>query len=279
MLRYFRGVTHNLRPNQFVLHSDHRDLRHINGQSKLNPRHAKWVEFLQSFTFASKYKTGSSNIVATAHSRRHAMPTILGARVLDFSFIKELYLNDFDFSHVIHECKEKTYGPYYVQDGVLFENNRLCVPKGTTNEMLIREAHGGGLASHFGINKTLNVLQEHFYWPHIKGDVTALISRCATCHQVKSKFHYGLYTPLLGPSQPWDDISMDFIVALPRTQLRKDVIMVVVDHFSKIAHLVPCHKTNGAIHIADLFLKEIVRLNGVPKTIDTDKDVKILSHF
>ncbi|GJU80002.1 retrovirus-related pol polyprotein from transposon 17.6 [Tanacetum coccineum] len=79
----------------------------------------------------------------------------------------KLYLNDSDFSPIIKECKEKTYGPYSVQDGFLFKNNKLCVPKGTTRELLIREAHGGG----------------------IEGDVTALISRCATCHQAKSKFH------------------------------------------------------------------------------------------
>ncbi|GKA46946.1 gag-pol polyprotein [Tanacetum coccineum] len=101
----------------------------------------------------------------------------------------------------------------------------------------------------------------------MEGDITALISRCATCHQAKSKFHQGLYTLLPVPSQPWEEISMDFIVALPRTQRGKDAIMVVINCFSKMAHFVPCHKTDNAIHIADLFLKEIVRLYGVPKTI------------
>nr|GEX42090.1 copia protein [Tanacetum cinerariifolium] len=99
---------------------------------------------------------------------------------------------------------------------------------GTTRELLIREAHERGLAGHFGINKTLGVLQEHFYWTRMEGDVTALISRCATCHQAKSKFHQGLYTPLPVPSQPMEDISMDFIVALPRTQRGKDAIMVLI---------------------------------------------------
>ncbi|KAJ9563965.1 hypothetical protein OSB04_009125 [Centaurea solstitialis] len=271
--------SHYLRPKQFVLHSDHQALKHINGQSKLNPRHAKWVEFLRSFIFVSKYKTGSSNIVADALSKRYAMLNVLGERVLGFSFIKELYLDDPDFSKVFQDCKERACGSYFIQDGFLFKNNKLCIPKGSIRELLIREVHGGGLAGHFGINKTLGVLHKHFYWPHMEGDVTALIARCATCHEAKSQFHQGLYTPLPVPSQPWEDVSMDFIVALPRTQRGKDAIMVVVDRFSKMAHFVPCHKTDDAIHVADLFFKEIVRLHGVPKNIVSDKDVKFLSYF
>ena len=115
--------SHYLRPNHFILHSDHESLKNINGQLKLNPRHAKWVEFLQSFHFSSKYKDGKSNVVADALSRRYSLLSVLGVRLLGFETLKDYYANDVDFGEVFAGCKTGVVGEFVLQDGFLFKGN------------------------------------------------------------------------------------------------------------------------------------------------------------
>ena len=100
---------------------------------------------------------------------------------------------------------------------------------------------------HFGREKTYDMLSTNFYWPRMYRDVERHVRRCTTCLQAKSTTNpYGLYMPLPIPSAPWSDISMDFVLGLPRSKRGHDSIFVVVDRFSKMAHFIPCSKTHDA---------------------------------
>ena len=133
---------------------------------------------------------------------------------------------------------------------------------------------------HFGVDKTLELLKGKFFWPHMRKNVQSHCHRCISCLKAKSKtMPHGLYTPLPFASALWENISMDFILGLPRTQRGFDSIFVVVDRFSKMAHFIPSHKVDDVNNIFRLFFREVVRLHGLPKTIVLDTDPKFVGHF
>jgi hypothetical protein len=268
-------------PKEFVIHSDHESLKHIRSQGKLNRRHAKWVEFIESFPYVIKHNKGKENVIVDALSRRYTLLTQLDCKIFGLDTIETQYVNDADFKDVLLDCKDgKAWNKFIVNDGFVFRANKLCIPASSVRLLLLQEAHGGGLMGHFGAKKTEDVLAGHFFWPKMRRDVERFVARCTTCQKAKLRLNpHGLYMPLPVPSAPWEDISMDFMLGLPRTRKGRDSIFVVVDRFSKMAHFIPCHKTDDATHVADLFFREIVRLHGVPNTIGSDRDAKSLSHF
>ena len=126
-------------------------------------------------------------MAADTLSRRYTLITSLDAKLLWFEFIKELYETDPCFGEAFTSLSQQNHGHYYLLQGVLFFKYKLYAPTCSLSDLLIRETHGGGLRGHFGVAKTLLILQEHFYWPRMKLDVECKVQRCITCHNAKSK--------------------------------------------------------------------------------------------
>jgi hypothetical protein len=122
LVRCLETWQHYLWPKEFVIHSDHESLKHILSQGKLNRRHAKWVEFIESFPYVIRHKKGKENIIDDALSRRYDLLNQLDYKIFGLATIKEHYINDADFKDVLLHCKDgKGWNKFIVSDGLCLE--------------------------------------------------------------------------------------------------------------------------------------------------------------
>lgn len=167
-------------------------------------------------------------------------------------------------------------------EGVLWFKNRLVVPKNLElRKQILDEAHLSRYSIHPGSNKMYQDLKQRFWWTRMKREIAKYVSECDICKRVKAS-HFrsaGPLQPLSIPSWKWEDISMDFIVGLPKTSKGYDSIWVIVDRLTKSAHFLPVRTRYKTPQYAELYIARIVSLHGVPKTIVSDRGSQFVARF
>jgi len=146
---------------------------------------------------------------------------------------------------------------------------------------ILYEAHTSRLSIHPGSNKMYQDLKQQFWWTRMKREIAKYVSECDICRRVKASHLKlaGTLQPLSIPEWKWEDISMDFIVGLPRTQKGYDSIWVIVDCLTKSAHFLPVKTIYRVKKYAELNVDRILCLNGVPKTIISDRGTQFVARF
>jgi hypothetical protein len=140
----------------------------------------------------------------------------------------------------------------------------------------LRQCHNDPLAGHFGARKTLEKLSRRYYWKGMRKEVEAYCSDCLRCRRSTPAKHrpYGPLAPLPPPTRAWEEVTFDFITELPPSKLSAqtyDAIMVVVCRLTKMAHYIPARGDWDGVDLAQAWIREIVRLHGVPKRIISDR--------
>ncbi|GLI58505.1 hypothetical protein VaNZ11_000240, partial [Volvox africanus] len=120
-----------------------------------------------------------------------------------------------------------------------------------------------------------------FWWPRLVKDAANFVQTCSLCQRNKalSGKGHGLLQPLPVPDAPWESVSMDFVVALPKTVGGYDTVFIMVDRLTKMVHLAPCTSSCTAEQTARLFFDNVVRLHGVPKNVISDRSGQFASKF
>ena len=217
-----REWRHYLHGAPFEIVTDHMSLKHFMTQPTLSARQARWSEFLQEFDVKITHRPGKLNEAADALSRRpdHQQLNSVSSAVIDHTLmddIKKGYETD-------DECKKSCQNDRTIscREGIMYKNrHRVVVPNvKEVREKLLAEYHDVPLRGHVGVHKVYEQLNRKWYWPRMKETVVEYVRSCPSCQQNKpsNQKPIGLLKPLPIPERRWQQVTLDFITQLPKSQ-------------------------------------------------------------
>ena len=291
---------HYLYGEKCFMYTDHKSLKYLPSQRELNLRQRRLMELIKDYNCMIDYHPGKANVVADAFSRK----TIQTLRALnahlslsdDGTVVAELIArpnllnrvleaqkNDEKISAIVKQIGDGKETEFEVkEDRSLYYKDRVCVPNDCElKKAILDEAHNGSFSIHPGSTKMYQDLKMSFWWFGMKRDVSEFVTKCLVCQKVKVEHQVplGLLQPIRIPEWKWDQRTMDFVVGLPLTKRKHDSVWVVVDRLTKSAHFLPVRTDYSLDKLAELYIKEIVRLHGIPVSIISDRDPRFTSRF
>jgi hypothetical protein len=269
------GWRHYLEGKKFVVETDHRPLLHIMTQKDLTNKQVRWVTKLANFDFSLVYRPGTQMGVADCLSRPVEVNNVTFRQQCSNMYAADNYFRPI-MAGTARFHKQPDGALYLVETG---KSPRLCVPTRELQVAILSEYHNATFAAHPGRDRMVQALVKSYFWRGMVADVGRFVSSCERCQKSKPRNVAvpGPPMPLDPPESPWEHLSIDFMTDLPTTQRGNDMLMVVVDRFSKMAHLTPCKKTCTSEQVARLIVRDVFRLHGVPKSVVSDRDPRFTS--
>ncbi|XP_072980023.1 uncharacterized protein [Typha angustifolia] len=200
-----------------------------------------------------------------------------------FSDLRRASAEDSDLVRLMEELRANpSSNPEHEErNGLVLEHGRIKVPRNEElRRLLMAHFHDTPIAGHEGVLRTYKRLAQNCTWTGMKTDVKKYVRECQICQRAKSEAlkPSGLLQPLPIPERIWEDISMDFIEGLPEVR-GQSVVFVVVDRLSKYAYFITLSHPFSAKRVAEIFVREVARLHGMPRTIVSDRDRIFISEF
>nr|GEW06941.1 putative reverse transcriptase domain-containing protein [Tanacetum cinerariifolium] len=268
----------------------HKSLQYILDQKELNMRQRRWIELLTDYDSKIRYHPRKNNVVADALSRKEREKPLR---------VRSLVLTDHkDLMQQILEAQVESLKEGNVQkedlgrmqkqifeirtNRIRYHDKRIWLPvHGGLRDLIIHESHKCKYSINLGSTKMYQDLRRLYWWPNMKADIATYVSKCLTCAKVKAEHlkPSGLLQQLEIPKWKWENVTMDFVIGLPKTPSGYYSIWVIMDRLTKSAHFLPKKKTDSIEKLAELYLKQIACRHGVPVSVISDRDSLFTSRF
>uniref|UniRef100_A0AAV1UXT3 Integrase catalytic domain-containing protein n=1 Tax=Peronospora matthiolae TaxID=2874970 RepID=A0AAV1UXT3_9STRA len=235
---------------------------------------ARWLSFFAEYNFTVEYKPGRLNVVADALSRRPDFETV--AKPNSETVTVAVMTSSVPSTTLYDDVRRA-----YAQDAVSGDTPRVVIPDDIDLRLRIMfEYHDAPIGGHRGREKTYLTVSRDFYWPRQYQFVRKYVRACEVCQRVKSSPSLRApLQPLPVPAECWESISMDFVFGLPKDARGNTGILVFVDRFSKMVHLVAVPETITASGCACVFIDTIFRLHVLPRELVSDRDPRFTADF
>jgi len=179
------------------------------------------------------------------------------------------------------QALKKEDGLTWEKDGVVYMKGRIYIPNNKKiKEEIIKENHDSVDVGHPGQHRILELLKRTYWWPGLKEDIKKYIQGCFKCQQnkVQHQKKAGELHPLDIPQGLWQEISIDIIGPLPKSN-RIDAIVVIVNQFTKMIQLKAITTNISLKGIAKIYRDDIWRLHRVPRKILSNRGPQFTSKF
>lgn len=275
-----------LQYQEFVILTDHQSLCYLESQQLQSDLQRKAMSKLMGLQFRIVYRKGRENLAADALSRMGSVLSLQTVSEVQPMWLQEIlnsYMTDPVAQQLLAQLAVSSPNEegFSIHQGLIKKGNQLWVGHNSAlRTKLISVLHDSALGGHSGIMATYQRVKKAFYWQGLKRDVEDFVKQCRICQKAKSEHVHpaGLLQPLPIPTGIWQDISMDFIEGLPKSD-GYSVILVVVDRLSKYAHFFPLKHPFTASQVAQVVFDNICKLHGLPKSIVSDRDKVFTSTF
>lgn len=268
-----------LQHREFLIRTDHKSVLHLSDQRLHTSLQQKAFVKLMGLQFRIQYKKGNTNLAADALSRQFRNLAAVTSSTLQPAWLDRLqagYEDDEQARKLIEELSVTGINAqgFSLTDGMLRWNKRIWVGNNSLAQNHILQAlHNSGVGGHSGVHATYHRVKQYFFWPSMKKTVQDFVAGCQVCQQAKPEHvkTLGLLQPLPVPTGAWKVICMDFIEGLPLSS-GYNVILVVIDKFTKYSHFIPLRHPFTAVTVAHEFMNSVYKLHGLPQTIISDRD-------